>query len=314
MRKALTAAALVCAVLGSTSLALAQEPQIYGNTIVSNRPHKQAAAVRPPLQTAEQAAAAESKPKPQPAAKQQSAEKQTPKQSAKTEKQKAQPAKEKQAKVGKYSAAKADKKQKVTVQQSNWRLKVAQQKLRVLGFSEERPSGKMTQATTTALKSFQKQHSLKAHGELDDVTYRKLTWEAFTKKEGIQKLQGKEVVSKAAKYQGVPYVFGGTTPKGFDCSGYVQYVFKDCKATLPRLADEQALKGVFVTQKQLRPGDLVFFTTYLPGASHVGIYAGSGKFWSASSSRGVILSSLQDDYWKKRYYGARRVLVENGEI
>ena len=308
MRKALTAAALVCAVLGSTSLALAQEPQIYGNTIVSNRPHKQAAAVRPPLQTAEQAAAAESKPKPQAAAKQQSVEKQKPKQSAKTEKQKAKP-----AKASKASAAKADKKQKVTVQQSNWRLKVAQQKLKVLGFSDERPSGKMTQATTTALKSFQKQHRLRAHGELDDATYKKLTWEAFHK-EGIQKLQGKEVVNRAAKYQGVPYVFGGTTPKGFDCSGYVQYVFKDCKATLPRLADEQALVGVFVTQRQLRPGDLVFFTTYLPGASHVGIYAGSGKFWSASSSRGVILSSLQDDYWKQRYYGARRVLVENGEI
>ena len=313
MRKALTAAALACAVLGSTSLALAQEPQVYGNVIVSNRPHKQGAAVKPPLPTAAQAVASESKPKPQPAAKQQSAEKQMPKQSAKTEKQKAQPAKEKQANAAKASAAKADKNQKVTVQQSNWRLKVAQQKLRVLGFSEERPSGKMTQATTTALKSFQKQHRLKAHGELDDATYKKLTWEAFHK-EGIQKLQGKEVVNRAAKYQGVPYVFGGTTPKGFDCSGYVQYVFKDCKATLPRLADEQALLGVFVTQRQLRLGDLVFFTTYLPGASHVGIYAGSGKFWSASSSRGVILSSLQDDYWKKRYYGARRVLVENGEI
>ena len=57
-------------------------------------------------------------------------------------------------------------------------------------------------------------------------------------------------------------MFGGTTTKGFDCSGYVQYVFKDCKAKLPRLADEQALQGIFVTQKQLRPGDLVFFTTY----------------------------------------------------
>ena len=200
------------------------------------------------------------------------------------------------------------------MQQSNWRLKVAQQKLNVLGFSDERPSGKMTQATTDALKNFQKKHSLKAHGELDDVTYRKLTWEAFTQKEGIQKVQGKEIVSRAAKYKGVPYVFGGTTPKGFDCSGYVQYVFKDCKASLPRLADEQALRGVFVTQRQLRPGDLVFFTTYLPGASHVGIYAGSGQFWSASSSKGVILSSLKDEYWKTRYYGARRVLVTNGEI
>ena len=314
MKKAL-AAVLACAVLGSTSLALAQEPQVYGNVIVSNRPHKQTAAVKPPTQMA---MPKEIKPQQKQAvsAKTQAVEQkqQVSKQGTKSEKNRsAKNNKSQKPKTSKTSANKTDNNQKVTVQQSNWRLKVAQQKLNVLGFSEEKPSGKMTQATTTALKSFQKQHSLKAHGELDDVTYRKLTWEAFHK-EGIQKVKGKEVVSRAAKYQGVPYVFGGTTPKGFDCSGYVQYVFKDCKATLPRLADEQALLGVFVTQRQLRPGDLVFFTTYLPGASHVGIYAGSGKFWSASSSRGVILSSLQDDYWKKRYYGARRVLVENGEI
>ena len=297
MKKGLTVL-LTCAVLAGSTLAQAQE-QAYGNTIVSNKPHKQTTVQKP-------ASAASSEVKPVAAAPQ-----------AQTAKP-AKVQKEKPAKAAKKTAApkqqKKQDKQKTTVQQSNWRLKVAQQKLNVLGFSDERPSGKMTQATTDALKSFQQKHSLKAHGELDDVTYRKLTWEAFTQKEGIQKVQGKDIVSRAARYKGVPYVFGGTTPKGFDCSGYVQYVFKDCKATLPRLADEQALKGVFVTQRQLRPGDLVFFTTYLPGASHVGIYAGSGQFWSASSSKGVILSSLKDDYWKTRYYGARRVLVTNGEI
>lgn len=297
MKKGLTVL-LTCAVLAGSTLAQAQE-QVYGNTIVSNKPHKQTTVQKP-------APAASSELNPVAAAPQ-----------AQTAKP-AKVQKEKPAKAAKKAAApkqqKKQDKQKTTVQQSNWRLKVAQQKLNVLGFSDERPSGKMTQATTDALKSFQKKHSLKAHGELDDVTYRKLTWEAFTQKEGIQRVQGKDIVSRAAKYKGVPYVFGGTTPKGFDCSGYVQYVFKDCKAALPRLADEQALKGVFVTQRQLRPGDLVFFTTYLPGASHVGIYAGSGQFWSASSSKGVILSSLKDEYWKTRYYGARRVLVTNGEI
>ena len=297
MKKGLTVL-LTCAVLAGSTLAQAQV-QAYGNTIVSNKPHKQTTVQKP-------ASAVSSEVKPAAAAPQA--------QTAKPAKAK----KEKPAQAAKKTAApkqqKKQDKQKTTVQQSNWRLKVAQQKLNVLGFSDERPSGKMTQATTDALKSFQKKHSLKAHGELDDMTYRKLTWEAFTQKEGIQKVQGKDIVSRAAKYKGVPYVFGGTTPKGFDCSGYVQYVFKDCKAALPRLADEQALKGVFVTQRQLRPGDLVFFTTYLPGASHVGIYAGSGQFWSASSSKGVILSSLKDEYWKTRYYGARRVLVTNGEI
>lgn len=278
---------LACAlVLGSTAQAAPQpvQPQLAGVTI-SNTPHRQGAVVKErtaDTQTAQQAAKATTKKEKAKAVK-----------NNKQEQKQAQP--------------------KVNVQQSNWRLKVAQQKLQVLGLSKEKPNGKMTAATTEALKRFQKEHRLTAHGELDEKTYRKLTWEAFTK-EGIKDVQGKEIVSKAAKYKGVPYVFGGTTPKGFDCSGYVQYVFKNCQAALPRLADEQALEGVFVTQKQLRPGDLVFFTTYTAGASHVGIYAGSGQFWSASSSKGVMLSSLKDDYWKTRYYGARRVLVANGEV
>lgn len=264
--------------------------------IVSNKPHKAPVATPPAVSEARPVKAV---PEPAAAVK-------APKQ-AKPEK------KVKKAAAKKSKKTKEKQKSKVKVQQSNWRLKVAQQKLQVLGFSDERPSGRMTEATSSALKSFQKQYKLKADGELNDATYHKLTWEAFAK-EGIPKVKGKEIVSRAAKYKGVPYVFGGTTTKGFDCSGYVQYVFKDCKAKLPRLADEQALQGIFVTQKQLRPGDLVFFTTYAAGASHVGIYAGDGQFWSASSSKGVILSSLKDDYWKQRYYGARRVLITNGEV
>ena len=279
------------------------QPQLAGVTI-SNTPHRQGKAV--------------AKENVQPASRSMQERKAEPAVSSKAANQAAaKPAAKKQTtikKQQKHKAAATNKQNKqVSVQQSNWRLKVAQQKLQVLGLSKEKPNGQMTAATTEALKRFQKEHSLKAHGELDEQTYRKLTWEAFSK-EGIKNVQGKEIVSKAAKYKGVPYVFGGTTPKGFDCSGYVQYVFKNCQAALPRLADEQALEGVFVTQKQLRPGDLVFFTTYTAGASHVGIYAGSGQFWSASSSKGVILSSLKDDYWKNRYYGARRVLVANGEV
>ena len=272
--------------------------------IVSNKPHKAPVATPPAVSEAQPVKAV-----PEPAAvKADTAAK--PAAEVKVPKQ-AKPEKKAKKAAAKKSKKTKEKQSKVQVQQSNWRLKVAQQKLQVLGFSDERPSGRMTEATSTALKSFQKQ--LKADGELNDATYQKLTWEAFAK-EGIPKVKGKEIVSRAAKYKGVPYVFGGTTTKGFDCSGYVQYVFKDCKAKLPRLADEQALQGIFVTQKQLRPGDLVFFTTYAAGASHVGIYAGDGQFWSASSSKGVILSSLKDDYWKQRYYGARRVLITNGEV
>lgn len=275
--------------------------------IVSNKPHKAPVATPPAVSEAQPVKAV-----PEPAAvKADTAAK--PAAEVKASKQ-AKPEKKAKKTAKKKSKKTKDKQQsKVQVQQSNWRLKVAQQKLQVLGFSDERPSGRMTEATSSALKSFQKRHKLKADGELNDATYHKLTWEAFAK-EGIPKVKGKEIVSRAAKYKGVPYVFGGTTTKGFDCSGYVQYVFKDCKAKLPRLADEQALQGIFVTQKQLRPGDLVFFTTYAAGASHVGIYAGDGQFWSASSSKGVMLSSLKDDYWKQRYYGARRVLITNGDV
>ncbi|WP_304079640.1 C40 family peptidase [Phascolarctobacterium succinatutens] len=274
--------------------------------VVSNKPHKAPVATPPAVSEAQPVKAV-----PEPVAvKADAAAK--PAAGVKAPKQ-AKPEQKPKKAAKKKSKKTKEKQSKVQVQQSNWRLKVAQQKLQVLGFSDERPSGRMTEATISALKSFQKQHKLKADGELNDATYQKLTWEAFAK-EGIPKVKGKEIVSRAAKYKGVPYVFGGTTTKGFDCSGYVQYVFKDCKAKLPRLADEQALQGIFVTQKQLRPGDLVFFTTYAAGASHVGIYAGDGQFWSASSSKGVMLSSLKDDYWKQRYYGARRVLITNGEV
>lgn len=194
----------------------------------------------------------------------------------------------------------------------DWKLTVAQQKLELLGYGVDRKDGRISKDTNEAIKKFQKEHGLKKSGKLDTKTYNKISWEAF-KMEGIADVRGKDIVKTAAKYKGVPYKFGGTTPKGFDCSAYVQYVFGRHDAKLPRTADAQVLDGIFVLKSKLKPGDLVFFSTYASGASHVGIYAGSGKFWSASTSRGVVLDSLDTGYWKEHYYGARRVLIENGE-
>jgi peptidoglycan DL-endopeptidase CwlO len=117
-----------------------------------------------------------------------------------------------------------------------------------------------------------------------------------------------ELTRSALRFLGVPYVFGGTTSNGFDCSGYVQHVFAMLGISLPRTADAQydaghrAIGGV-------RPGDLVFFQTYAAGASHVGIYLGHDKFVHASSSHGVEVSSLHDSYWAERYIGAKRFLI-----
>lgn len=115
------------------------------------------------------------------------------------------------------------------------------------------------------------------------------------------------VVNNALSLQGIPYVWGGTSRKGFDCSGFTQYVFAGSKISLPRTAAEQYNIGTSVNRQQLQPGDLVFFSTYQSGASHVGIYIGGGNFIHASTSGGVRITSLNDSYYKTRYLGARRV-------
>lgn len=116
------------------------------------------------------------------------------------------------------------------------------------------------------------------------------------------------VIATAKKYIGTPYKFGGTTPKAFDCSGYLQYVFKENGLTIPRTADEQFKLGKSVRTTELVEGDLVFFETYEAGASHCGIYLGSGRFIHASTSKGVRIDELSSDYWRTHYYGGKHIV------
>ena len=96
-----------------------------------------------------------------------------------------------------------------------------------MGYDVDRKDGRISKDTTEAIKKFQKEHGLqKKAASLIPKTYNKISWEAF-KMEGIADVRGKDIVKTAAKYKGVPYKFGGTTPgMGFDCSAYVQYVFR----------------------------------------------------------------------------------------
>ncbi|MDR3589995.1 MAG: C40 family peptidase [Negativicutes bacterium] len=124
---------------------------------------------------------------------------------------------------------------------------------------------------------------------------------------GASTASGEAIVADAQKYMGVPYVWGGVTPDGWDCSGFTQYVMKEVGITLPRTAAEQFAVGTPVDKDKLQTGDLVFFTTYKPGASHVGFYMGNGKFIHASSvAKEVTISPLDGAYYVAHYIGARR--------
>ena len=120
-----------------------------------------------------------------------------------------------------------------------------------------------------------------------------------------------QIVEFAKRYIGYPYVWGGTSPAGFDCSGFTTYVYKQFGYSLNRTANAQASNGYAVSKADLAPGDLVLFTrTYSSSVpvTHVGIYIGNGQFiHAANSSTGVVISSLSEGYYSSRYYGARRI-------
>ena len=213
---------------------------------------------------------------------------------------------------------------------------ILQQKLKDIGYEISIVDGEFGNETKAALEQFQRDQHITVTGIVNNATWRalktakplkntqKTTQSTNLKKIAtddfsdsrlvpfgkvlINKTQAAAVVKTAKRLIGVPYVFGGTTPSGFDCSGFLQYVFKENGILIPRLADEQYKLGKAVNTKELSAGDLVFFTTYEAGASHCGIYLGEGQFLHTSSSRGVRIDYLDNTYWAPRFYGAKKIV------
>ena len=116
------------------------------------------------------------------------------------------------------------------------------------------------------------------------------------------------IMDQYADWKGVRYRLGGTSKKGIDCSSFVQRTFREqFGLELPRSTSQQRAIGKSVSRSNLRTGDLVLFRAGSTGR-HVGIYIGNDQFVHASTSSGVMISSMNDPYWNKRYNEARRVL------
>lgn len=142
-------------------------------------------------------------------------------------------------------------------------------------------------------------------GEESVETSRKALEEVISS--GTLETRQRRLVVSSGEWLGTPYRWGGTTRGGVDCSGFVVAVFRSAGIVLPRTSQQQATEGRGVPVSAVVPGDLLFFNTSGDGVSHVGIALGEERFVHASSSRGVIVSSLREPYYRERFLFARRL-------
>ncbi|MDT8860344.1 peptidoglycan-binding protein [Alkalihalobacillus sp. MEB130] len=203
-----------------------------------------------------------------------------------------------------------------------------QAQLRSVGVFNQEPTGYYGEITATAVRNFQRVHNLTADGIAGPKTISKLN-EVATNKPAQTTTQAPtttnttnttqqvsrsnsnpaalvtNLVAEAANHIGTPYLWGGTTTRGFDCSGFTQFVFNQQGISLPRTVAQQWNAGKSVSQPSV--GDMVFFETYQKGPSHNGIYIGNNQFVHSGSSTGVTITSMNNPYWKQRYLGAKRM-------
>ncbi|HET6872716.1 MAG TPA: peptidoglycan-binding protein [Sporolactobacillaceae bacterium] len=198
-------------------------------------------------------------------------------------------------------------------------VKSLQTRLRSLGYYHDSIDGINGPHTHSAVRAFQSRNGLAVDGIAGPRTWAKLgsssaqaasSSSVSTQSTNLRPVSTNasssslvgSIISEAKAEQGVPYRWGGTTPSGFDCSGFTSYVFAKNGINLPRTAAEQYAQG---SPTSLVPGALVFFSTTTSGISHVGIYIGNNEFISSTTSHGVAIESMSNPYWGPRYRGAR---------
>ncbi len=189
---------------------------------------------------------------------------------------------------------------------------VLQEELKRLGFYQYEVDGNFGSGTKTSVVRFQQTVGLEADGIVGNETWLALRTYAGTSELSRGKTDrriGQQIASFAQSFLGVPYAWGGAGVGGFDCSGFIYYVYGQYNISLPRVADEQYNVGRNVRLADIEPGDLVFYSTYAPGPSHVGIYVGNGYFIHASSGAGqVTVTAMSKPYYQARFLGAYRVV------
>lgn len=212
-------------------------------------------------------------------------------------------------------------------------VKIVQETLVYFGYYEGKIDGIYGPLTTQALEIAEEKHDIELTNKVDQKTLIQLYEEENydtesevkeivqedqpVKEEVIQeepaeikvlekeKQHNGDLIQVAQSFIGTPYVWGGDSPSGFDCSGFIQFVYNSQNITVPRTVSDTWNFAESVERPSV--GDLVFFETYQPGPSHAGFYLGDGKFIHAGSSRGVEISELKTDYWQQRYLGAKRI-------